>query len=166
MPNKMSFFRILIFILFFVSLDQATKFMVSTNLSYGESINLLPFLDLTLVHNTGIAFSFLSEEGPGLRWLLVSLIFSIICYLLYLITKVKDGNKFELFSLLFILSGGIGNLIDRFFLGYVIDFIHLNYQEYSFYLFNLADSWITIGVTLYIIYIFFFEKQKHANKTS
>ena len=85
---------------------------------------------------------------------------------LNLITKVKDGNKFELFSLLFILSGGIGNLIDRFFLGYVIDFIHLNYQEYSFYLFNLADSWITIGVTLYIIYIFFFEKPKHANKTS
>ena len=77
----MSFFRILIFILFFVSLDQATKFMVSTNLSYGESISLLPFLDLTLIHNTGIAFSFLSEEGPGLRWLLVSLIFSITWFI-------------------------------------------------------------------------------------
>ena len=162
----MSLLKILVFIIFFVALDQVTKFIVSVNFSYGESINLLPFLDLTLMHNTGVAFSFLSEEGPGLRWLLVLLVLVIISYLLYVIMKVKEGNKFELLALLFIVSGGISNLIDRFFLGYVIDFIHLNYLEYSFYIFNLADSWITIGVILYIIYFFFFEKAEHEDKIS
>jgi len=149
-----------------VSLDQVTKFFITSKFLIGESFKVLPFLDFTLVHNTGVAFSFLSEGSASVRWLLVFIVFLIICYLLFTVIKLRNGNKLELLSLLLILSGGLGNLFDRLFFGYVIDFIHLHYETNSFYIFNLADSWITIGAILYIIYFFFFEKPEHENKTS
>ena len=83
-----------------VSLDQVTKFFITSKFLIGESFKVLPFLDFTLVHNTGVAFSFLSEGSASVRWLLVFIVFLIICYLLFTVIKLRNGNKLELLSVL------------------------------------------------------------------
>ena len=147
-------------IIFLVVLDQISKILISSFLSLGESLNLLPFLHFTLIHNTGIAFSIFDEGGDISRWLLVIAVSGILAYLLFLMYKKTLKHQLELISLIFIISGGLGNLDDRVFLGYVVDFVHVFYQDYSFYVFNMADSYITVGIILYLSYFFFIERVK------
>ncbi len=147
-------------IILLVVLDQISKILISSYLSLGESLNLLPFLNFTLIHNAGIAFSIFDEGGYIGRWLLVIAISGILTYLLSLIYKKTPEHKLELLSLILIISGGLGNLVDRVFLGYVVDFVHVFYQNYSFYVFNMADSYITVGIVLYLSYYFFIERTK------
>ena len=147
-------------IILLIVLDQISKVLISSNLALGESLNLLPFLNFTLIHNTGIAFSLFDEGGNISRWLLVIVVSAILAYLLFLMYKKTPKNWPELMSLILISSGGLGNLVDRAFLGYVVDFIHVFYQDYSFYVFNMADSYITVGIILYLSYFFFIERVK------
>ena len=147
-------------IILLVVLDQISKILISSYLSLGESLNLLPFLNFTLIHNAGIAFSIFDEGGYIGRWFLVIAISGILAYLLFLIYKKTPEHKLELMSLILIISGGLGNLVDRAFLGYVVDFVHVFYQDYSFYVFNMADSYITVGIILYLSYYFFMERTK------
>ena len=151
---------ITLLIILLVVLDQISKILISSYLSLGESLNLLPFLNFTLIHNAGIAFSIFDEGGYIGRWFLVIAISGILGYLLFLIYKKTPEHKLELISLILIISGGLGNLVDRAFLGYVVDFVHVFYQNYSFYVFNLADSYITVGIILYLSYYFFIERTK------
>ena len=151
---------ITLLIILLVVLDQISKILISSYLSLGESLNLLPFLNFTLIHNAGIAFSIFDEGGYMGRWFLVIAISGILAYLLFLIYKKTPEHKLELISLILIISGGLGNLVDRAFLGYVVDFVHVFYQNYSFYVFNLADSYITVGIILYLSYYFFIERTK------
>ena len=145
-------------IIFLVVLDQISKILISSYLSLGESLNLLPFLNFTLIHNSGIAFSFFDDGGNISRWLLVAAVSGILAYLLFLMYKKTPKNQLELISLICIISGGLGNLVDRVYLGYVVDFVHVFYQDYSFYVFNMADSYITVGIILYLSYFFFIER--------
>ena len=145
-------------IILLIVLDQISKVLISSSLALGESLNLLPFLNFTLIHNTGIAFSLFDEGGNISRWLLVIVVSAILADLLFLMYKKTPKNWPELMSLILISSGGLGNLVDRAFLGYVVDFIHVFYQDYSFYVFNLADSYITVGIILYLSYFFFIER--------
>ena len=147
-------------IIFLVVLDQFSKILISSYLSLGESLNLLPFLNFTMIHNTGIAFSIFGGCGLISRWLLVAAVSGILAYLLFQMYKKTPKHQLELISLIFIISGGLGNLIDRVFLGYVVDFVHVFYQDYSFYVFNMADSYITVGIILYLSYFFFIERVK------
>ena len=147
-------------IIFLVVLDQISKILISSFLSLGESLNLLPFLNFTLILNTGIGFSIFGGGGLISRWLLVIVVSAILAYLLFQIYKKTPKHQLELISLIFIISGGLGNLVDRVFLGYVVDFIHVFYQDYSFYVFNMADSYITVGIILYLSYFFFIERVK------
>ncbi len=147
-------------IIFLVVLDQISKILISSYLSLGESLNLLPFLNFTLIHNSGIAFSFFDDGGNISRWLLVVVVSGILAYLLFLMYKITSKNRLELMSFILIISGGLGNLVDRVFLGYVVDFVHVFYQDYSFYVFNMADSYITVGIILYLSYFFFIERVK------
>ena len=151
---------ITLLIILLVVLDQISKILISSYLSLGESLNLLPFLNFTLIHNAGIAFSIFDEGGYIGRWFLVIAISGILAYLLFLIYKKTPEHKLELMSLILIISGGLGNLVDRAFLGYVVDFVHVFYQNYSFYVFNMADSYITVGIVLYLSYYFFIERTK------
>ena len=145
-------------IIFLVVLDQISKILISSYLSLGESLNLLPFLNFTLIHNSGIAFSFFDDGGNISRWLLVVAVSGILAYLLFLMYKITSKNRLELMSFILIISGGLGNLVDRVFLGYVVDFVHVFYQDYSFYVYNMADSYITVGIILYLSYFFFIER--------
>lgn len=147
-----------LFILTLVGLDQISKVLISSFFSLGESVNLLPFLNFTLIHNPGIAFSFFDEGGAISRWVLVIIVLLILIFLISFLFRNTPDHKLELISLLLIICGGIGNFIDRLFLGYVVDFIHVFYHDYSFYIFNLADSYITVGIAIYIGYLFFIER--------
>ena len=145
--------------------DQISKYLIVQTLTLGETINVLPFLDFYLVFNTGIAFSFFDEGGELGRWILVFLVLLVCLYLVNVLISEKL-RKYETFALLMILSGGLGNLIDRSLWGHVIDFIHLYYENYSFYIFNLADTFITIGVIIYILDLLAIKLVSNANTTS
>ena len=159
----MNFSRISLIFFILVGLDQLSKILITSALDEGASLSLLPFLDLTLIFNTGIAFSLFDDYGPWGRWFISCLVALILFYLAKIILTEKNLNSYESLALVLIFCGGAGNLIDRVFLGYVVDFIHIFYQNYSFYVFNFADSYITIGVTLYLIYIIFIGDNKKAN---
>ena len=145
--------------------DQISKYLIVQTLTLGENINVLPFLDFYLIFNTGIAFSFFDEGGELGRWILVFLVLLVCLYLVNVLISEKL-RKYETFALLMILSGGLGNLIDRSLWGHVIDFIHLYYENYSFYIFNLADTFITIGVIIYILDLLAMKLVSNANTTS
>lgn len=153
------------FLILLVFADQISKYLIVQTLTLGETINVLPFLDFYLIFNTGIAFSFFDEGGELGRWILVFLVLLVCLYLVNVLISEKL-RKYETFALLMILSGGLGNLIDRSLWGHVIDFIHLYYENYSFYIFNLADTFITIGVIIYILDLLAIKLVSNANTTS
>ena len=147
-----------LFFLFFILVffDQLTKGLVINKLELYESTNLLPFLNFTFVVNYGFAFGFLNN--PTLNQLVVSLVsLSIIIYFLYLLIKTQD--QIFRFSLVLILSGALGNFLDRILRGFVIDFIDIYISDYHWPAFNLADSWITIGFMILIVNILFLNKK-------
>ena len=144
--------KALLFLLSLILTDQLSKQLVVKQFHVGESLNLLPVLDILLIFNTGIAFSLFDDGGLFGRWVLVILVMCVCLYLSFILIS-ESLEKFEFIALLMILSGGLGNLIDRSFRGHVVDFIHVYYESYSFYIFNLADTFITIGVIIYILNI-------------
>ena len=145
--------------------DQISKYLIVQTLTLGETINVLPFLDFYLIFNTGIAFSFFDEGGELGRWILVFLVLLVCLYLVNVLIS-EELRKYETLALVMILSGGLGNLIDRVVWGHVIDFIHFYYENYSFYIFNLADTFITIGVIIYILDLLAIKLVSNANTTS
>ena len=151
--NNISIITTFFLIIFF---DQLTKILVIKNFQLYESLSILPFFNLTFVVNYGFAFGFLNN--PSLNQIIVILIiFSIIAYFLYLLIKTQD--QFFRFSLILVLSGAIGNFIDRVFHGFVIDFIDIHIGNYHWPAFNLADSSITIGFFLIMFNILFLNKK-------
>ena len=153
------------FLILLVFADQISKYLIVQTLTLGETINVLPFLDFYLIFNTGIAFSFFDEGGEFGRWILVFLVLLVCLYLVNVLIS-EELRKYETLALLMILSGGLGNLIDRVVWGHVIDFIHFYYENYSFYIFNLADTFITIGVIIYILDLLAMKLVSNANTTS
>lgn len=163
--HKYNFMKKFFFIAALVFIDQISKYQVIQKFSIGESLNLLPILDIYLILNTGVAFSLFDDGGSFGRWLLVFLVFLVCLYLIYILLT-ESLNNLESTALIMILSGGLGNLIDRSFRGHVIDFIHFYYDTYSFYIFNFADTFITIGVIIYILDIVIQKFRANGNKTS
>ena len=136
--------------------DQLTKILVIKNFQLYESLSILPFFNLTFIVNYGFAFGFLNN--PSLNQIIVILvIFSIIAYFLYLLIKTQD--QFFRFSLILVLSGAVGNFIDRVLHGFVIDFIDIYLGSYHWPAFNLADSSITLGFILIMFNILFLNKK-------
>lgn len=152
--------------LFVFGMDFGTKQLVLEYLAYANPLKLLPIFDLTLLYNTGAAFSFLAGEGGWQRWLFV--IISIAVSLLLVIWMKRTDRKIWWLGLAysFILGGALGNLYDRVFLGYVIDFISIHYGNYFFPAFNLADSAITLGATILIFDILLLEPERKLSRTN
>lgn len=128
-----------------VLLDQGTKYLADSLLSYGQPVPVLPILNITLHYNTGAAFSFLSEAGGWQRWFFIVVSSLVSVALLVWIGLVKNQQKLLTFSLVMILAGALGNLVDRVALGYVVDFVSLHWNNYYFPAFNVADACITVG---------------------
>ena len=151
--NNISIITTFFLIIFF---DQLNKILVIKNFQLYESLSILPFFNLTFIVNYGFAFGFLNN--PSLNQIIVILvIFSIIAYFLYLLIKTQD--QFFRFSLILVLSGAVGNFIDRVLHGFVIDFIDIYLGSYHWPAFNLADSSITLGFILIMFNILFLNKK-------
>lgn len=123
---------------------------MSTWLSLHETVAVLPFFNFTLAHNRGAAFSFLSSAGGWQRWFFVFLALGVSAVLIVWLKKLNQQARLEAASLALILGGAIGNVIDRLYHGYVIDFIDIFYGSYHWPAFNIADSAICIGAVLLI----------------
>lgn len=131
-----------------IGLDQLTKWLAVVNLQGEPSFPLWPeVLHFTYVENTGMAFGMLKNH----RWVfMVFSTISIIALLVYLF-RFRPQSRWMQVSLAFIIGGGIGNMIDRIILGYVIDFI--DFTLINFAVFNIADSFVCIGAGMMIVYL-------------
>jgi signal peptidase II len=133
-------------------LDQWTKQLVMSNFREFDEITLLPVLDFMRLHNEGAAFSFLSTASGWQRWFFVALGIGVgLAILIWLRRLPRRGQGLVAAGLALVLGGALGNVVDRVFLGYVVDFIRVHYEQWYFPAFNVADSAITIGAGLLIL---------------
>ena len=134
-----------------IVLDQVTKFLAETLLTFHQPVPVLPSFNLLLTYNTGAAFSFLAGAGGWQRWFFLGLGSLVSIGLIVWLQRLKPTETRLATALALILGGAIGNLIDRAWLGQVIDFIQLYYQHWYWPAFNLADSAITVGAALLVL---------------
>ena len=138
-----------------VAADQLTKYLTRANIPLGENITFIPhLLDLTYVQNTGAAFS--SFEGQQWLFALIFLLFTV--GVIYEYFKSPMGfSAFERWCIASVYGGGLGNMIDRVRLGYVVDMIETEFMDFP--VFNVADCFITCGCILMMISLVFFNKE-------
>ena len=134
-----------------IVLDQLTKLWASSALSYADPVALIPFVNLTLLHNTGAAFSFLSEAGGWQRWFFALVALLISAVILVWLKRLPAGKVWLAVSLALVLGGALGNVWDRIYLGYVVDFIDVYYRHWHWPAFNIADSAISVGAVMLVI---------------
>tara|TARA_B100001250_G_C19588454_1_gene695268 strand:- start:371 stop:871 length:501 start_codon:yes stop_codon:yes gene_type:complete len=132
-----------------ISIDLAAKYFAEEYLSFGQTVPLIPILDLLLVYNSGIAFSILDFNNSFLSFGL-SLIGLIIVAYLHSLYKNEEMLK-NRFSLILIISGALGNILDRLTDGVVTDFLFFHIGNTSFFIFNFADAFISIGAALFFL---------------
>jgi len=139
--------------------DQVSKHQVVNSMELYESIKVLSFFNITYVHNLGAAFSFLADQGGWQRWFFTAV--AAIASIVFIVWLAKTPKEQKLLSIAFalLLSGALGNLIDRVLFGYVIDFLDVYIGSYRWPAFNVADSMIFIGAGLMI-----FDSFKNGNK--
>ena len=147
-----------------VVLDQVSKLAVSGSMQLYQSIKIMPYFNLTYVHNTGAAFSFLSDAGGWQRWFFAGLAVIISSVMVVWLAKLKQHETLLAVALSLVLGGAIGNLIDRLAYGYVIDFLDVYYQSWHWPAFNIADSAITLGVVLMLLESFGLGKSEDASE--
>jgi signal peptidase II len=134
-----------------IVLDQITKQIAANVLEMYQPVAVIPMFNWTLMHNTGAAFSFLSDEGGWQRWFFTAIAITVSVVLVAWTSKLKADEKWQAIAFALVLGGALGNVIDRVMYGYVIDFIDVYYQDYHWPAFNIADSGISVGVAILII---------------
>ena len=150
----MQFLLMALFALIIAAADQITKFFVVANIPLYADVPFIPgIIQLTYVKNTGAAFSALS----GMRWLFIA-IFAVLTLLLLweYFKKPLPFTKLERWCLAAVYGGGLGNVIDRIRLGYVVDMIETQFMEFPF--FNVADCFITCGCIVLMAHLILFHK--------
>ena len=140
-----------------IILDQVTKFYAAQELMLYQPVVVFPGFSLTLMHNTGAAFSFLSQAGGWQRWFFIILATGISLFIIIWMLGLSANRRWLLCALALVLGGALGNLWDRVSLGYVIDFIDISLAFLPWKVFNpwpafnIADSAIFIGAVMLII---------------
>jgi len=134
-----------------VAADQLTKYLAALYLTPYLPKPVIPMVNLTLAYNTGAAFSFLNGAGDWHRWFFAA--FSVVMSIVLIIWLIRLPAKaiLQCLAVSFILGGAVGNLYDRVFLGHVIDFMDLYYENHHFAVFNLADAAICVGAFFLLI---------------
>jgi signal peptidase II len=151
LPSKARVFWWYGLALVLIVLDQYTKGLASGNLDYGRPVEVFSWFNLTLQHNSGAAFSFLSDAGGWQRYFF-SIIAAVISVVLVIwLFRLQDKQWLLALSLALILGGALGNLWDRLALGYVVDFISVHYGGRYFPAFNIADSAISVGAACMLL---------------
>ena len=151
--NKEIFISILLIVI-----DQLIKFSINSNLLLNQNIHIFKFFDITKLYNYGISFSFLN--GHNILIIIISI--GAIFYL-WKIKKEFQTNKIFSLGLMLIITGGIGNLIDRIIHGYVIDYFKVTLFNINFPIFNFADTLVTLGFLVLIIGII--RKEDYGNNS-
>tara|TARA_Y100000590_G_C15662914_1_gene993372 strand:+ start:706 stop:1209 length:504 start_codon:yes stop_codon:yes gene_type:complete len=159
---KKFFFSFIIAIIIF-SLDRITKFYILTLAETQKYVDIYynSFLNFYLIWNKGIGFGLFSSDTSFSYNIITSLIIVINLVILFMIIKSKD---YKIFFLLMILGGSLGNLFDRLYYQQVPDFIDLHYGEFHWFVFNVADIFITLGIICLIIVEFILDKKKIKNE--
>ena len=147
--NLLSIKKGYFFILLLITLDLISKLMSEQYLEFGQSVPLIPILDFFLVYNSGIAFSILDINNKLLSFGLSILGLLIVGYLNALY-RVQESSIYQV-TFILIISGAMGNILDRLVDGVVTDFLYLHIGSTSFFVFNLADAFISIGAALFFI---------------
>ncbi len=141
-----------------IILDQFVKSLVKTGMALYQSISVIKdnILSITYIENNGISFGVLNKEfSQAQRWILASVVLAaIIAITIYWARHPKTNFLYNL-SCGLILGGACGNLIDRVFMGRVVDFIEIGYKAFKWPVFNIADCGISAGVFLFILHILF-----------
>ena len=151
----MLFLYLSMFVVGIVAADQVTKLLVLANIPLYSHVDAIPGLfHLTYVQNTGAAFS----SFEGMRWLFVAL-FAVLTVLVFVeyFKKRLPFTTFERWCIAAIYGGGLGNVIDRVRLGYVVDMIEVDFMNFP--VFNVADCFITCGCIALIVHMIFFNKE-------
>ena len=151
----MQFLYYCLFVLGIVGVDQISKYFTVANIALNQNVSFLPgFIGLTYVQNTGAAFS----SFKGMQWLFL-VIFAVLTVfvLVEYFKKSMPFNSFERWCIAAIYGGGLGNMIDRFRLGYVVDMIETKFMVFP--VFNVADCFITCGCIAMMVSLFLFNKE-------
>lgn len=152
--GKQKYFILLSLTTFIIGLDQATKSLVVAHFKLGETLPIIMnFFNLTYVQNRGAAFGILAQANPSFRvpfFIIIPLI--ALASIAYVFRKIPDHDVKLACALSLVISGAIGNLIDRMTMGYVVDFLDFHWKwGYHFPAFNVADSSICIGVGILML---------------
>lgn len=147
-------------IFFLVAADQITKLLISSNFEVGESVHIIDgLLDFTYVQNRGAAFGMFADQ----RWVFLIATVALLAAIIILWAKGFITHITGTIAAVLIVAGGVGNMIDRILLGYVVDFIDIS-PLFSFAVFNVADCCVCIGAVFLAIYILFFMDDKKFGK--
>ncbi|REL34762.1 signal peptidase II [Thalassotalea euphylliae] len=146
----------------FLIIDQVTKHWVAGTFDLYESVAVMPYFNLTYVHNEGAAFSFLADQGGWQRWFFTTIAALASGLFIYWLSKTPSSNRVLGVGFALMLSGALGNLIDRVLFGYVIDFLDFYVGKSHWPAFNVADSVIFVGAALMIYDSFFGQPDKES----
>lgn len=142
--------------------DQLTKFYIDRTMKLYQSIPVIDgFFSITYLRNKGAAFSFLSDASWRLPFFVLATVVAVIA-IITAFCKLKDEQRFAALSLSLILSGAIGNLIDRVRMGEVVDFLDVYWRNHHWPAFNVADSAICVGVAMLALDLF--REERRAKK--
>jgi signal peptidase II len=155
------YIKIISLIIFLIVFDQLIKFLVTLNFNLGEEFVIINnFLKFIYIKNTGAAFGMFS----GNTFMLILIAIVLIWYLIKEI-KTNLNNKLSIISFSLVLGGALGNLIDRVFRGYVVDYISFTLFNSEMAIFNMADIYITFGVLL-LLYIVIRDGRNEKNRNN
>ena len=130
--------------------DQVTKTLILGNYRLGDSTFITSFFNIVRAHNTGAAFSFLADAGGWQRWLFTGIGVAATIFIVWQL-RAHPGQKLFSFAMSSILGGAVGNVVDRFLHGYVVDFLDFHLNGWHFPAFNIADAAITVGAVCLIV---------------
>ena len=145
-----------------IIIDYASKIIALNYIEALQQNDFIPLIDFLIVFNSGIAFSFLDFNNFVSRYILLVVIFFITFYFFKIFLDEKDDLKKK--SLLLIIAGALGNFIDRLPDGIVTDFLHFKPFDFSLFIFNFADAFITIGAIIFIFSELILLKSKNESK--
>ena len=149
---------LIIIIVAIIALDQWSKWAIKTSFNLYQSKPVIQdLLHFTYVTNDGMAFGL---SFPGGKHVLLIMTILLTGFIVGFLWKEKDGHPLIKYGLALILGGAIGNLIDRLLYGKVVDFLDLMIGNFHWYIFNVADSSVTIGMILFIIHSIYIERKK------
>ncbi len=147
-----------------IAIDFGSKMWVLNNMMLHETQALMPSLNLFYARNYGAAFSFLADKGGWQRWFFAGIAIAIVVSLLVMMYRNAASNKITNSAYALIIGGALGNLFDRSYHGFVVDFIDFYVGDWHFATFNIADCAICIGAALVVLEGFISPKSKQVKE--